>query len=794
MQEKINLSPNPRVLQMLGQIEFENWQCVAELIDNSIDALLKDFQGGREVKGEIHINIPTFSQYQDGQPIVIWDNGPGMDIEQLENALKAGYSSNDPSSNLGLFGMGFNISTARLGDKTTVYTSKKGSLSEIGIEIDFNEMVQSNSFERPVLTKRKDNQYHSGTTIKIHKLKDRVSHLGQQGLSSLRKNLSCVYSKLLREYNIDILVNGDKLIPNKKCVWDPQRFVTRNNERIHAYIEIDEDFGDVYFCNSCWNWLEAPLMQEETPLCRICDTNEHVTVRDRKIKGWLGIQRYYDKETFGIDFYRNGRLIVSNDKTLFNWKNPATGELELEYPVDATHWGGRIVGEIEANFLKVAYTKDSIEKMDKHWDMTVKKLRGEGPIRPNIAANLGFTPSKAPIARLFTGYRKGNKPGYEDLLPGKFNEQKNKWEGNNTEPKYWAELFADGDPDYQDDHKWFELVLQVEENRRSSNSENPDSNGNPTSNAWDPTDPNFVGGEETSDPEDGNSSREEDDIPDEGSQPIGNGTGENNSSSDRETSCRKDLSLSGIYKVEELGEEGINLDVYIDDNFTSDKPIVIEKLTHSNYKAYYSSSVQVVSKIGNSIKELLLMELSNSLYLRKNDPDDWPVSKIYGILKNNYCRDEILDPEVIRENANRVLYLIKKKIADQMIELSPDIDLSLDDYQKLQRSVINKLGEGESKVAELKKTTSFLNFMPNNYVKRFFEQKPELFFDGVVWRKPYREIGDETIKQEIFEEFSSYLSDVVYLTVREDEEITSNFYRFKRNATSIKILEGYMVE
>lgn len=412
----INLTPNPRILQMLGQIDFENWQCIAELIDNSVDALLKDFRVNSEYKGEIMVDIPKHSQFVEGVPITVWDNGAGMDIEQLENALKAGFSSNDPVSNLGLFGMGFNIATARLGQKTTVYSSNKGATEEVGIEIDFAEMAQSDSFVRPVLTRKKDNSYTSGTTIKIYRLKERVSHLGQQGLASLRKKLSTVYSKLLRDHDIDILINGEKLIPNKKCIWSPERYVIRKSERIYSYIEINEDLGDRYFCSNCWIWLDAPHIEGESHICRICDSSNDVKKRERKITGWLGIQRYFDMEKYGVDFYRNGRLIVANDKSFFSWKNPETGELELEYPVDTTFLGGRIVGELEANFLTVTYTKDSIEKNDQHWDMVVKSLRGEAPIRPNIAATKGYSENTTPIARLFNGYRKGKKAGYEDLL------------------------------------------------------------------------------------------------------------------------------------------------------------------------------------------------------------------------------------------------------------------------------------------------------------------------------------------------------------------------------------------
>ena len=46
--------------------------------------------------------------------VVVKDNGPGMSIETLEHALKAGWTGNNPLSALGLFGMGFNIATARV--------------------------------------------------------------------------------------------------------------------------------------------------------------------------------------------------------------------------------------------------------------------------------------------------------------------------------------------------------------------------------------------------------------------------------------------------------------------------------------------------------------------------------------------------------------------------------------------------------------------------------------------------------------------------------------------------------
>jgi len=114
MTQELDLTPAPRVLQMLGEINLEQWRCLAELIDNSIDGFIDAARAGAPiVQPEIAVSIPTADT--ENARVSVKDNGPGMSLETLENALRAGWSGNDPLSKLGLFGMGFNIATARLG-------------------------------------------------------------------------------------------------------------------------------------------------------------------------------------------------------------------------------------------------------------------------------------------------------------------------------------------------------------------------------------------------------------------------------------------------------------------------------------------------------------------------------------------------------------------------------------------------------------------------------------------------------------------------------------------------------
>lgn len=111
-----DITPSPRILWVLGQIPFRPWQALAELIDNSLDAFLAaEREGALPDNARIDVNWSNSNVAAEKRVIEISDNGRGIDLETVTLAVRAGYTSNDPVGNLGLFGMGFNIATARLG-------------------------------------------------------------------------------------------------------------------------------------------------------------------------------------------------------------------------------------------------------------------------------------------------------------------------------------------------------------------------------------------------------------------------------------------------------------------------------------------------------------------------------------------------------------------------------------------------------------------------------------------------------------------------------------------------------
>ena len=453
----MRLTPSPRILSVLGEIEFENWQCIAEFIDNSIDAMRKEESASDYSALEatdkalrIDVTIPT-GRAGASDYVEVFDSGPGMSRENLENALRAGWTSNDPANNLGLFGMGFNVASARLGSVTEVWTSRSEDNFWTKVTIDLAKVGED--FDVPDESVPKQDPQEHGTRIRISKLhKERASSLRLKS-ALLSDRLGRLYSWILLRSPFDIRINGEPLVPYRFCVWDSSRSVRfgRTDEEISAIQTVDHPLSDAQFCQGCGNW-EALATEE----CSNCGSTK-LTPKERRITGWVGIQRYLDSSEYGIDFLRNGRRILISDKSLFNFETD-NGELEIEYPVEQPANRGRIVGEIHLDHVPVDYRKDRFDTNSREWRYAREVLRGRGPLKPERAKQLNYESNESPIGLLFRGYRR-NDPGRRSLIPG------DGVAAVHEKAKGWGQKFHSGDSDYHSDAVWWEAVESHEARR-----------------------------------------------------------------------------------------------------------------------------------------------------------------------------------------------------------------------------------------------------------------------------------------------------------------------------------------
>lgn len=758
----INLVPSPRVLRMLGNIEFENWQCLAELIDNSIDALLP--RGG----GTIVIKTPSISDFDNnpGAVIIVWDNGPGMTPEDLENALKAGYSGNDldPLSHLGLFGMGFNIATARLGSTTQVKTSREGDEYWTSVIINFKEMEKSNSYIRPLYRIKKTNRSIHGTSIIISDLSERVRTFRHQ--SNLKKKLSRIYAPILQKGIFNILINEDKLTSRGHCIWGDNRYVMRDGEKNYAKQEIDHSFGTDYYCTNCWEWIDdiSASRDIEKIVCPKCGESSGVIQKERRLTGWIGVQRYYDLEHYGLDLIRNGRVIEESCKDLFYWNNPETGEHEKEYPIEAYHWGGRIVGELNIDFVPLTYMKDHFEKADKRWKEVERFVRGEGPFRPQIAKRHGYPENHSPLGLMYKGYRKGNDAGYGDLLPGTL-DGKGELTGTNPTPKLWAEKYYEGEPEYQDDTKWWDLVEFAERAKRSSGGSTPD--------LPKPADQKHI---KTIKPEL------------KGTSPEGE--------KEEAIKTESDPLLTQDYELEELKEPPISVTVNKSVSGNHDEmPVKLTVKSKDKFEVIYNPRHPIFSGFNIEPLDLILLELSQTLSKRKDDPNEWPPSRVFCLLKEKYSLDKKLSPSALSGKASELISSIKRHIVTKNVTFDTG-DISPQVIDEVRKNVLSRIGGGEDVVHELLATTKYVSYAPDEEIRNILLKKPEIFFEGEYWNRPYSTLGSKPLQEDIIRTFLGYISDILWLK-REandyDPDAMSNDieYRLQRAAYSLKLLEVY---
>ena len=461
-EQLLDLTPSPRVLRMLGQIDFKPWQCLAELIDNSVDAFIASQNRTALIIPQINVEVSSVAEIKTGAgKIQISDNGPGMAPDRLKDAVRAGFSGNNSIDKLGVFGMGFNVATARLGTRTEVWTTRREDDYWTGIRIDFEAMELAGSFQAPALSRRKsatESQVH-GTEIIISKLEpERALYLRTgAGLRTTKDKLNRIYNKIMRDMQLVILVCGNQLEAREFCVWGADKHVDTRTDfgRIPAILNIDANLGDRLYCEDCWCWL---LEAEKS--CPVCLSSSHLRNRARKIIGWIGVQRYFDQQDYGIDLIRNGRVIEERSKAFFSWQDPDSGTVVPEYPLEQQHWGGRIVGELNVDFVPLAsHQKDAFNRQTPEWRLVEKAIHGEGPILVERRKSAGFANrNDSPLARLHTGYRRGNPPGFRWLVPGDSTGK-----GINEQPRQWAGLFWNGELDYKSDEKWWEAVKLAEE-------------------------------------------------------------------------------------------------------------------------------------------------------------------------------------------------------------------------------------------------------------------------------------------------------------------------------------------
>jgi hypothetical protein len=750
--ETVNVTPSPRILRLIGEIEFKPWQCVAELVDNSFDEFLEIRRSDERWNEPLEVSVTLPSQrttFEDGE-IIVRDNGRGMDLTELTNAVRAGYTGRNPIENLGLFGMGFNVATARLGGVTRFLATRAGDREWVGVEIDVDNMTES--FDAPVVREPKDAPEEHGTRVEIRRLHRRSEWLTRPpNQSGLRKTFGGVYSYLLDAEGFRLSVNGVKVAPWRHCLWSAERSVVRDGETIPTIINIDEDLGERAVCRTCGLWQNSANAE-----CEQCPPEAHseLEIRRRRVHGWLGIARELDPREFGVDFLRNGRKIRRFDKDIFRWDDPEdpTGEGEIEYPIETPANQGRIVGEVHLDHVRVVYTKDGFDSSDPAWHGAVRIIRGEGPLRPQRARQMGYgSRNDSPLARLYRGYRR-NVPGKAYLMAGTGAAKRAR-----LDTKEWVKKFHDDDPEYQTDEKWWEAVVQHDEIVEAREAQRAAADDR---------------GEESP-------ARELLDGEDAGEEEGPGADSEREADSEGELTDDERLQrlLADAIPLPELGGDFAATGVAARMRLRAFEvqghrlpvdgrrvPVWITSERGGGFAAFVDLDHPHFRTFDDEPTDVVLMEIAQNLIVRSRPQTTMPISAVFADLKEHHLRARAIDPGRLIPEAGGLMREIQERMVGcvagnprrpwENVLTEPERHLTQERIAEALRvtDISEALDNGE-----------YLVYVPPGVVPRIVEDWPDAFFDGELFNMPYAKAPTPGVERQMVARITGYLMDVAWL-------------------------------
>jgi len=816
--QTINITPNPRILEVITNNPMPPINAICELIDNGIDSFGGNFSKSEGNSPLIEVNLPTSREIDNNiGKIIVRDNGKGLTRDEANNAVKAGYSGNEPIGKLGLFGMGFNISTGKLGKKTIFKSARKEDKKVFCITIDIPQIVISNTFDVPIEEIPKPYDDYSGVEIEISDWWEEgtqnygfIKKLVNIGGPKLSEQIGRRYSTLLRK-NLQILINNRKCPIFHHCVWDKKRSVERlKHGRIPARIDFSEILRTEKRCFKCGSLIESSLLN-----CPLCYNDSNIRITECKIKGWVGIQRFDDVNRFGLDFIRYGRAILIDEKeAVFSWVPEETGTKLKEYPVDGIY--GRIIGEVHIDHVPTDFLKNDFQRTSPEWLEVIKYLRGESSLLPETQRQFNEPENNSPIYKLFQGYRKVRKVGTTDMYIGYWDESKGEPSRiNRSEEKELYDKFLINEPGYGpgDDSGWWALVERAEIRPTPEMKECPNCGMQnlkeadrcaSCGNVLIPK--NCV--------ECGATIARSDlhclhcgasQVPEEEEEWICNSClRKNPPEAYRCRKCNLPRGTMDVLKEEFLKENSNLIDYlcvdslsvelpggvsmsslklfayYVNDNIflqRQKEKFRLPAVVHYNSNEmhiYLDRTHPIYNKYQDRPEDIISMEIAK--WIRQNyegriSPSDiplWSISNLYYLIHSQIWAERIeLDSEIITHEIKEFFALLRERLPNLLEQDAQRIYENLDEHE--QSSIIVQLHRNNLiyKQKELIEDGGYLEYVPDELMIHIFEEYPDKFFDGNFWEEPYEKLDVpdtqilEKIKKEISSKYQRCLEDML---------------------------------
>lgn len=186
-----------RLMEALREMGYDSYASVADLVDNAIDA------GAKKIQVRVDAR-------QNDVVIEITDDGCGMTVETLSEALRLGGGAEHDPHHLGKFGMGLITASIGLSRCVEVFTKVKGGKACYG-SFDLDVIAEQNRLvkhvDKATAAQVRNCPYSHGTMVRLSKT-DRISHRSVTSfVTALRQRLGQTHRKFLAQ-GLKLWVNG----------------------------------------------------------------------------------------------------------------------------------------------------------------------------------------------------------------------------------------------------------------------------------------------------------------------------------------------------------------------------------------------------------------------------------------------------------------------------------------------------------------------------------------------------------------------------------------------------------
>ncbi|MCL6088754.1 MAG: ATP-binding protein, partial [Candidatus Marsarchaeota archaeon] len=143
---EIDIQPPVSVYATYRRLSYLPWYAIAEFVDNSTQNYYDHIHELKQVyKKESVKRLRIKIEYdREKNCLTISDNANGMDLSELERAIKLNRPPKNPSGRCE-FGMGLKTAACWFGRKWSIETTRLGAEEKYTITLDVDEVSQQNS-------------------------------------------------------------------------------------------------------------------------------------------------------------------------------------------------------------------------------------------------------------------------------------------------------------------------------------------------------------------------------------------------------------------------------------------------------------------------------------------------------------------------------------------------------------------------------------------------------------------------------------------------------------------------